>query len=95
MKILGSDFDGTFNCNGITEAKLSAIEKWRSAGNKFGIVTGRNKNFLGVLLQQFPELKLDFFVSCNGGYITDADGRVIYEARCSETEPIDLMRDLF
>jgi hydroxymethylpyrimidine pyrophosphatase-like HAD family hydrolase len=49
MKILGSDFDGTFNCGGIGEDKINAVKKWRAAGNKFGIVSGRSKAFRAEL----------------------------------------------
>lgn len=87
MKLLGSDYDGTLNYGGIDEAKLSAIQKWRSAGNLFGIVSGRGIDFRKTLLQDFPTLAYDFFVACNGGYITDGEGRLIYEKRC-DTLPI-------
>ena len=95
MKILGSDFDGTLNHGGIRESKLLAIQNWRKGGHKFGIVSGRGKGFHEELLQQIPELKLDFFIACNGAYITDAEGSVIYEARCSEVSFIELAKDLF
>lgn len=95
MKILGSDFDGTLNHNGITEEKLSAIEKWRNAGHKFGIVSGRGKSFRAELLNQHPKLDIDFFAACNGAYITDANGNVIFEARCSDVSLHDFADDLF
>ena len=95
MKILGSDYDGTLNYGGISESKLFAIRKWRSAGHKLGIVTGRGKVFRKELLQQSPQLRLDFFVECNGGYIMDEDGVVIYEARCNDVPLLELVADLF
>lgn len=48
MRILGSDYDGTFAEGGIGEDKLLAVEKWRAAGNKFGIISGRGGDFLQV-----------------------------------------------
>ena len=45
MKILGSDYDGTLTCGGIEETKIAAIHRWREAGNRFGIVTGRVASF--------------------------------------------------
>lgn len=95
MKILGSDYDGTLTCGGMNETKLSAIEKWRKAGHKFGIVSGRGKDFRKDLLQQIPQLKLDFFAAYNGGYITDENDFVIFEARCNEVALPELVADLF
>ena len=95
MKILGSDFDGTLNYGGISEHKLSAIQKWRKTGHKFGVVSGRGKGFHQELLQQIPRLELDFCIVCNGAYVTDVNGSVIYEARCSEVPLIELAKDLF
>ena len=95
MKILGSDFDGTLNHKGITEEKLSAIKKWRNAGHKFGIVSGRGKSFRVDLLSQHPNLDIDFFAACNGAYITDSNGVVIYEARCCDISLPEFADDLF
>ena len=41
MKIIASDYDGTFNHNGIDDNKRAAVAKWRLAGNLFGIISGR------------------------------------------------------
>ena len=95
MKILGSDYDGTLNYGGMSESKLFAIRKWRSAGHKFGVVTGRGKGFRRALWQQSPQLRLDFFVACSGAYIVDEDGAVMYEARCTDVPLPELVADLF
>ena len=43
MKVLATDFDGTlFRDRTITPADLNAIRRFRRAGNRFGIVTGRH-----------------------------------------------------
>ena len=94
MKILGSDYDGTLNYGGITEEKLSAIRQWRAAGHKFGIVSGRNGDFLETLLQMHPAMELDFFAACSGGYITDREGKVLFEARCDQVPAEKLVEDL-
>ena len=78
MRIIGSDYDGTLTCGGIDEKKLTAIQKWQAAGNKFGIVSGRNAEFLFDLQKQYPKLQLDFFAACNGGYITDGQGNTLH-----------------
>ena len=95
MKILGSDYDGTLNYGGINEDKIAAIQKWREAGNKFGVVSGRRQHFRAFLQQNVPELKVDFLVTCNGGYIMDESGAVIYEARCNDVELSEFVSDLF
>ena len=94
MKILGSDYDGTLTQGGIGEEKLSAIAKWRAAGHKFGIVSGRNREFLQTLAEGHPQLKLDFFAACNGGYITDGEGKVLYATRCESVDLTALIKRL-
>ena len=95
MKILGSDFDGTLNYGGMTEEKLEAVRRWRRAGHKFGIVSGRGVNFPDQLMKDFVELEYDFCAACNGGYITDREGCVIYEATCDSVDFLGFYSDLF
>ena len=94
MKILASDFDGTFTQGGVGEEKLSAIKAWRKAGNKFGIISGRDVTFRQVLFQKYPKLELDFFASCNGAYIIDENDNVMYESRCNAISGFELAADL-
>lgn len=95
MKVIGSDYDGTLTYGGINETKLLSIQKWRKAGHKFGIITGRDKNFREELIQQFPLLQLDFFAACSGACILDENGAVVYEARCSEVNVSEFLAELF
>ena len=95
MKIVGSDYDGTLSYGGITERKLCAIEKWRKAGNKFGLVSGRGKEFRAQLQKMAPDLKLDFFAVCNGAYIMDENGKPMYDVRCKEVALLPFVKDLF
>ncbi len=94
MKILGSDYDGTLNHGGISEAKCAAIRKWREKGHKFGIISGRGAGFRQEVLRDHPLLELDFFAACNGGLIVDGEGRVLYEARCETVSASKLTADL-
>ena len=94
MKILGSDLDGTFSHGGVGESKLAAIHAWRAAGHKFGIISGRGGHYLPELLSSYPGLELDFFASCNGGYIMDAEGRVLHEVRCTKVDTQTFAADL-
>ena len=81
MKILGSDYDGTFSYGGLRDDKLEAVRRWREAGNVFGIVSGRADKSRVDFLKENPKLQMDFFAGCNGGYVADGDGKVIYECR--------------
>ena len=94
MKILGSDLDGTLSHGGVGEAKCSAIHAWRAAGHKFGIISGRGGHYLPELRRSYPGLELDFFAACNGGYITDFEGRVLHEVRCDTVPVLRFARDL-
>lgn len=95
MKILGSDYDGTFTCGGVTEVKLQAIAEWQAAGHKFGIVSGRGGSFWAELKEKYPTLSLDFFASCNGGYIMDGEGKVIFSVKCRSVSLVELVEDVF
>ena len=94
MKILGSDLDGTLSHGGIGEAKCAAIHAWRAAGHKFGIISGRSGNYLSEIRSSYPGLELDFFAACNGGYITDGEGRVLHEVRCTNVSIPRIAADL-
>ena len=87
MKIIASDYDGTVNYHGISDADKEAIKKFRDAGNKFGIVTGRD---LEMALWVLNDMKgyIDYLICCTGAIILDSDGKILYEKR----QKIDLDR---
>ena len=79
FKVAASDFDGTLFINQqISAENLLAIKKWRAAGNKFGIVTGRAYIMLPHHLEEFG-LEIDFAICENGAIIHDGSGKVIFE----------------
>lgn len=80
MKIIASDYDGTLNHGGIDDKKRAAIKKWREAGNKFGIVSGRMPDDL-LKIYKNDELELDFLLACNGAVILTTDGEILKEDR--------------
>lgn len=87
MKIISSDYDGTINFGGISEQDRAAIAKFRAAGNKFGVNTGRDLEMaLWILYDMKGEL--DFLICCTGAMILDGDGNIIYE----RTQKIDKPR---
>lgn len=80
MKIIASDYDGTVNCGGVSDADKEAITRFRKAGNKFGIVTGRDLEMaLWVLYDMKTEI--DFLICCTGAIILDGKGNILYEKR--------------
>jgi len=80
MKILASDYDGTFNRGGtVCKADIEAVEKWRTAGNLFGLVTGRG--YQGAVHEMnYYGVKYDFLICNNGAVIFDANGNCLSEA---------------
>ena len=76
MKIITSDYDGTLLINGkISEADLSAIEKFRHSGGIFGIVTGRGMSSITEEIKRHS-IPVDFCI-CNNGSLIIKDGRLL------------------
>lgn len=73
MKVLASDYDGTLRtAEMVDEDDVKAIQKFRAAGNVFGIVTGRSMESVNVEIDK-NALEFDFIVANNGGVIYDKD----------------------
>ena len=66
--ILFSDFDGTL-CEhqnpGNTVKNLSAVKRWREAGNLFVIITGRGEESLRSILPDYKDFS-DYCIFCDG-----------------------------
>ena len=79
MIIIASDFDGTLNHHGISEDDKKAIKKFREAGNKFGIVTGRDLEMATWVIYDLEKvsIEVDFVICCTGGIILSFDGEII------------------
>ena len=78
MKIIASDYDGTINYQGrISNEDKEAIRKFRQAGNKFGIVTGRDAELSGWIRQE-DGFEFDYIICCTGAMIKDGCGNVLY-----------------
>lgn len=94
MKIIGSDYDGTLNHNGIDDAKREAIHEWRKAGNVFALVSGRHVNSVRDLhiQQDFP---CDYFVGSNGAVILDANNNVVHADECDPDMLVPLIEYLY
>ena len=92
VKIAASDFDGTLHLKGegICQETLAAIKRWQEAGNKFGLVTGRNLHLVRLGLEPY-EIRLDFCVALNGAVAYDAEERQL----CGADMPQDAIRELW
>ncbi len=94
MKVIGSDYDGTLNHNGIDETKKNAINKWREAGNVFAIISGRGaKDILGIYMEK--QFGCDYIVADNGAVIMKPDGEIVCDTRCEKDLVEPLLKLLF
>lgn len=73
MKILGSDYDGTFRIdNVVTKENIEAVHAWRKAGNAFGMVSGRSIESIRKEIEDY-KIEVDFVVGNNGGVVYNKD----------------------
>ena len=94
MRLIATDYDGTLNHGGMDEAKIDAIRRWRAAGNKFGVISGRGPDFLARLQEELGE-DFDFLASCNGGIATDSQGNPLFSHQCDNVDVKAFVDDLF
>lgn len=83
MKIGASDYDGTlFRQRTIAAEDVAGVKKWRAAGHKFGVVSGRD---YGMLMPQlkFYGIESDYAVCNNGAIIFRADGTPLWQGEIS------------
>lgn len=94
VKIIGSDYDGTLNHNGIDDKKKKALALWRSKGNAFALISGRFRRDVLELYgkQQFP---CDYLIADNGAVIMKTDGTSVSETRCDASLAVPLIKALF
>ena len=92
MKIAFSDYDGTLSVphEGVAAETITAIHDWRIAGNKFGIVTGRDYSLIAMETRAH-NLPVDFYICCNGAAIHHTDGTPLISTPLSR----EVMKDFF
>jgi len=87
MKIIASDYDGTFSREGgILGSDLDAVVKWREAGNLFGFSTGR---YFGSIKRKAKRMDVDFFICSGGAAVYGGDGELIWESAYT----VDVLRE--
>ena len=90
MKIAASDYDGTLYVDGrVDPEEIAAITRWRSAGNIFGLATGRDLS-LTVYETDRWGIPFDFLVCLNGATVYDRDRKNLQ----SIDIPDEIMPDL-
>lgn len=81
MKLLASDFDGTFYFNGykfdVFRQNVESAKKLQE-NNKFAIVTGRDAYSVSAHLNPYG-LYPDYIAAYNGGLILDKNMKILYQ----------------
>lgn len=78
--VLFSDFDGTLKSSEDTmvlSENLLAVRKWRAAGHKFVIVTGRNHAVINDILPDWQKF-VDYLIMDNGGAIFSQQDQLVH-----------------
>ena len=95
MRLIASDYDGTFtNRGGVDDARRQAVARWQAVGHKFGIVSGRSIDFLPPSLEE-DGVECDYFIANNGAVITDGKGNILTEEHCDGSLALPLIQALF
>lgn len=73
MKILASDYDGTYRYEPkVTKEDLDAVKRWQKEGNLFVMVTGRSMESFTKEIE-VNGFHCDYIIANNGGVIYDGD----------------------
>ncbi len=86
MYILATDYDGTLNRGGVSQRNRDAIERFRRAGNLFGVVTGRDYFMYHSL--KHDNVEFDFVLPFNGGMAVNQTGEIILEHRARNRDGV-------
>ena len=94
MRLIASDYDGTFYIGEITDEQRQAIRDWQAAGNLLGIVSGRSIDCLPPFLEE-DGVDCDFFIANNGAVIADGKGNILQDTRCDGAHALPIVQALF
>lgn len=94
--ILASDYDGTLSQGGISDTVRAAICRFRAAGGRFGVVSGRDYAGGYAMFRRENRFPFDFVLGLNGAIAFDARGSLLFadEIRAPELM-VSLRRFLF
>ena len=85
--LLASDFDGTlcrWENGGITKEDKEAVRRFRAAGNRFVLVTGRDFESTMSVLREQDFWELDSCFCMSSALCIDLSGNVIYDRHTKE-----------
>ena len=91
-RVAVTDYDGTLCLEGcVGDDTIAAIERWREAGNAFGIATGRD---LSLITHETNRrgIPFDFLICANGAAIYDGDLNPLMQTVIPDTVVPDMLR---
>lgn len=76
--ILATDYDGTLRQDGeVSSENREYIDKFRAAGNLFGVVSGRDFTY-GYMQYKKDAFPFDFTIMSGGAMACDEDGNILF-----------------
>lgn len=91
MKILATDFDGTFFIRPeAVPQNIEAVKRWQNAGNQFGIVTGRPYPMILPELERW-QIPVDFLICVNGAAVHEPDGTLLWSATIPDKDAQEIL----
>lgn len=90
-KIIFSDYDGTiYTEDGKTAENVAAIKKWREAGGKFVIATGRGFTSAQDVAGEYG-IPFDYVIMNNGALIADSNWNLISQLTIEPSTANDIL----
>jgi len=96
MKYLATDLDGTIlqKDQTINKEDVEALIKFKEAGNTIIVSTGRGIKGIKKAFENYPEIKYDYVVACNGAIVLDNENNIVFNNYIDYETAISLFNDL-
>lgn len=96
MKYLATDLDGTIlqKDQTINKDDIEALVRFKEAGNIIIVSTGRGLEGIYRAFEQYPQIKYDYIVACNGAIVVDSENNIIYNNQINSDLAIELFKEL-